>query len=46
MAHLKQQNREYREALEIIAGQRPCVDNLLSNKDLARITLLDNEVTQ
>ena len=29
----------YREALEIIAGEKQCLDNLLSNADIARITL-------
>jgi hypothetical protein len=28
-----------REALQIIAGQRPCVDNLLSNSDIAHLAL-------
>lgn len=28
-----------REALEIIAGRRQCVDNLLSNADVARAAL-------
>jgi hypothetical protein len=29
----------WREALEIIAGERQCIDNLLGNKDVARIAL-------
>ena len=30
---------KWREALEIIAGRRQCVDNLLSNSDVARLAL-------
>jgi hypothetical protein len=28
--------QQLREALEIIAGQRQCLDNLMSDKDVAR----------
>jgi len=31
--------RRLREALEIIAGQRQCVDNLMGNADIARAAL-------
>lgn len=29
----------YRAALEIIAGRRQCIDNLMGDKDIARRTL-------
>jgi len=32
-------NVELIEALEIIAGERQCVDNLMSNEDIARAAL-------
>ena len=28
-----------REALQIIAGERPCIDNLMSDKEIARAAL-------
>jgi hypothetical protein len=32
----------YRAALEIIAGVRPCVENLMGDKDIARAALNPN----
>lgn len=40
--HIEAQNKtivEMRAALEMIAGVRPCVDNLLGNADIARMAL-------
>ena len=31
--------KRLREALEIIAGDRPCLDNLMGNVDVARAAL-------
>lgn len=39
MDHLDARERRLREALEIIAGQRQCVDNLMGNADIARAAL-------
>ena len=36
---LEAKNKLLREALEIIAGRRQCVDNLLSNKETAELAL-------
>jgi hypothetical protein len=39
IVHLKIENGRMREALEIIAGQRQCVDNLMSNQGVALAVL-------
>jgi hypothetical protein len=36
---LRQERDRLREGLEIIAGKRPCLDNLMSNQDVARAAL-------
>lgn len=36
------ENQRLREALEIIAGERPCLDDLMSDKDVARAALYHN----
>ena len=36
---LRKENAALREALEIIAGERQCIDNLMSNSDVARAAL-------
>ena len=38
---LEAENERLREALEIIAGERQCVDNLLGDKDIAELALHD-----
>jgi uncharacterized coiled-coil DUF342 family protein len=37
--HLAAKVERMREALEIIAGQRQCIDNLMGNDDIARAAL-------
>lgn len=39
VVELRQENARLREALEIIAGKRQCIDNLMSNVDVARAAL-------
>ena len=39
---LKAENAKLRSALEIIAGNKQCADNLFSNIDIARAALEDN----
>lgn len=39
-AALEAQNGTLREALEIIAGRRQCLDNLMGNRDVAEAALL------
>ena len=39
IAALDAENKRLREALEIIAGDRPCLDNLMGNVDVAREAL-------
>lgn len=34
--------KELEEALRIIAGEKQCVDNLMSNRDIARAALAEN----
>ena len=43
MDHLDARERRLREALEVIAGQRQCVDNLMGNADIARAALSEVE---
>jgi Zn-finger domain-containing protein len=38
-SNLQAENARYREALEIIAGYRQCIDNLMGNVDIARAAL-------
>ena len=40
LAELQDEIKRLREALEIIAGRRQCIDNLMSNQDVA-IAVLD-----
>jgi hypothetical protein len=39
LRRLHELNAELVEALRIIAGEKPCIDNLLSNADIARAAL-------
>ena len=41
IAELDNENKALREALEIIAGQRQCVDMTMSNVAIARAALLE-----
>jgi hypothetical protein len=36
---LRAENERLREVLEIISGKRQCLDNLMSNQDIARAAL-------
>ncbi len=38
---LRAKNGRLKAALEIIAGKRQCLDNLMSDKDIARAALAD-----
>jgi hypothetical protein len=39
VAELEAENQRLREALSIIAGERQCVDNLMSNVEIAKWAL-------
>jgi hypothetical protein len=39
LARSSERSAQYHEALEIIAGRRQCVDNLMSNQDVAKAAL-------